>query len=198
LSEDAAAQRRIERVLCYGGIEFAQAIAEEALAIEAQDGMMTVDGSRRRTPGGVFFYLVRGRVSDEVRREIYGFRKKKKAADDQPRAREQSQPSPEDPPAPAKSRKARSAKGEQDRPTQAKSNTAPAATLQATAELTPDVQEKFVHLRQAHADAQRQLDAIRSNPPNQQAGLFSAMKAVVDLQKQIDTLLREYPQLKEA
>jgi RNA recognition motif-containing protein len=198
LNEDAAAQRRIERVLCYGGIEFAQAIVDEALAIEAQDGMMTVDGSRRRTPGGVFFYLVRGRVSDEVRREIYGFRKKKKAADDQPQTSEQSQPSPEGQPAPAKSGKARSTKGERGKPAPAISNAAPAVTLQATAELTPEIQEKFVHLRQAHLEAQRQLDAIRSNPPNQQAGLFSAMKAVVDLQKQIDTLLREYPQLKEA
>src|SRR5882724_10660483 len=39
----------------------------EALTVEANGGMRTQDGSRRRTKGGVFFYLVRGRVSPRER-----------------------------------------------------------------------------------------------------------------------------------
>lgn len=34
------------------------ALLEETLRIEASGGMLTADGSRRRTPGGVFFHLV--------------------------------------------------------------------------------------------------------------------------------------------
>jgi phosphorylated adapter RNA export protein len=35
----------------------------EALQVEAAGGMLTKDGSRRRTPGGVFFQLVKERVT---------------------------------------------------------------------------------------------------------------------------------------
>ena len=169
LKEHSTAQRRIERVVCYGGIEFTQAIVDAALAIEMQDGMMTVDGSRRRTLGGVFFYLVRGRVSDEVRREIYSFRKKKKATTDQQPAGEEPQP-PQGQPAQAKAGRTQPAKAGQAKSARARLNASPA--LQAPAEFTSDVREKFAQLRQAHADAQRHLDAIRSNPPSQQAGCF--------------------------
>src|SRR5437660_3843578 len=41
------------------GPEQSLAFLQEALEIEAQGGLMLPDGSRRRTPGGVFFYLVR-------------------------------------------------------------------------------------------------------------------------------------------
>ncbi len=41
------------------GTERSLAFLKEALEIEAQGGLMIGDGSRRRTPGGTFFYLVR-------------------------------------------------------------------------------------------------------------------------------------------
>ena len=53
------------------GLEFAQVVLQETLAIETQGGMMLPDGSRRRTPGGVFFYLVRDRVPAKVRYQIF-------------------------------------------------------------------------------------------------------------------------------
>jgi hypothetical protein len=53
------------------GASFAQALVKEAQEIEAGDGLMTADGERRRTLGGVFFYLARFRLAPPVRRIIY-------------------------------------------------------------------------------------------------------------------------------
>ncbi|MDQ5851553.1 MAG: phosphorylated adapter RNA export RNA-binding domain-containing protein [Chloroflexota bacterium] len=59
---------RVVRVL---GIERAEAFYQQALEVEAAGGMMLPDGSRRRTPGGVFFKLVRDGVSEEERLAIF-------------------------------------------------------------------------------------------------------------------------------
>jgi hypothetical protein len=59
---------RVVRVL---GIERAQALYEQTLEVEAAGGMMLPDGSRRRTPGGVFFKLVRDHASKEERWKIF-------------------------------------------------------------------------------------------------------------------------------
>lgn len=53
------------------GIEQAQDFYEQALVIEATGGLMLPDGSRRRTPGGVFFKIVREGVSKEERWKIF-------------------------------------------------------------------------------------------------------------------------------
>jgi phosphorylated adapter RNA export protein len=47
------------------GPERAQAFVTQALEAEANGGMLIPDGSRRRTLGGIFFYLVRTHVSDD-------------------------------------------------------------------------------------------------------------------------------------
>ncbi len=62
---------QVGRVVQVLGIERAQAIYEQALEVEAAGGMMLPDGSRRRTPGGVFFKLVRDSVSDAEREKIF-------------------------------------------------------------------------------------------------------------------------------
>ena len=59
---------RVVRVL---GIERAQALYDQTLAVETAGGMMLPDNSRRRTPGGVFFRLVRDNASKEERRAIF-------------------------------------------------------------------------------------------------------------------------------
>ena len=43
----------------------------EALQVEAAGGILTKDGSRRRTPGGVFFQLVKERVTAKERRRLF-------------------------------------------------------------------------------------------------------------------------------
>jgi hypothetical protein len=63
--------RQIEAIVRLCGVSFAQAVLQEALEIDASGGLMTSDGSHRRTKGGVFFYLARYRMSPPVRRIVY-------------------------------------------------------------------------------------------------------------------------------
>jgi hypothetical protein len=53
----------IQRIVDEFGPEFALEMLQKALAIEEQGGLTINDGTRKRTPGGVFFYLVRGRLA---------------------------------------------------------------------------------------------------------------------------------------
>ena len=53
----------VNRVVWTLGIEQAQAFLQQALEIEDQGGMMTADGQKRRTPGGVFFKLVKDHIA---------------------------------------------------------------------------------------------------------------------------------------
>lgn len=57
----------IERMVEHLGIDTTLERLQEALAVEQQGGMMLGDGSRRRTPGGVFFYLAKQRLKEEER-----------------------------------------------------------------------------------------------------------------------------------
>jgi len=57
--------RLIARALRLLGEERVQAIVARTLEVEAAGGMMLPDGSRRRTPGGVFFYLLRTTVGQK-------------------------------------------------------------------------------------------------------------------------------------
>jgi Phosphorylated adapter RNA export protein, RNA-binding domain len=63
--------RQIARALATLGEERVRAFVAEALATEAQGGLMLPDGSRRRTLGGVFFHLLRKGVTPAERRAIF-------------------------------------------------------------------------------------------------------------------------------
>lgn len=63
--------RQIEAIVRVCGGQFAQSLLEEALALDQQEGIMTLDGTRRRSKGGVFFYLARYRMSPEARKIVY-------------------------------------------------------------------------------------------------------------------------------
>ena len=52
------------------GPERAQAFVAQALKVEANGGMLIPDGSRKRTLGGIFFYLVRTQISDDEAMQI--------------------------------------------------------------------------------------------------------------------------------
>ncbi len=63
--------RQIESMIRFCGIQYVQALLDETLELEASEGLMTSDGARRRTRGGVFFYLARYRMSPALRKLIY-------------------------------------------------------------------------------------------------------------------------------
>jgi hypothetical protein len=65
LGETASGARAtIWRTVRTIGLERAQAFVAQAQEVEANGGMLIPDGSRKRTLGGIFFYLVRTQVSD--------------------------------------------------------------------------------------------------------------------------------------
>lgn len=55
----------IKRIIDEIGVEKSLQILAKTIDVEAGDGIMTRDGKRRRTPGGTFFFLVRGRITKE-------------------------------------------------------------------------------------------------------------------------------------
>jgi PHAX RNA-binding domain len=61
----------LRQVLRTVGPERCVAILAETLTCEANGGMLTKDGTRRRTPGGVFFQLVKERVTPQERQRLF-------------------------------------------------------------------------------------------------------------------------------
>jgi RNA recognition motif-containing protein len=74
----------IKQIIYVKGLAFAQALLEETLQVEAQGGLLTTDGVRRRTPGGVYFALLKTKVSYEEFVHL-AKRGKKPQSVDQPR-----------------------------------------------------------------------------------------------------------------
>jgi len=89
--------RSIKQLIQMMGIEFVQAVVAETLEIEANGGMTIRDGSRRRTPGGVFFQIIKPKLPEDIRNKIFppknwrALKQKQKAAKQKARAaREQA------------------------------------------------------------------------------------------------------------
>jgi len=61
----------LTQVLRILGPDRTTAILTETLTCEANGGMLTKDGTRRRTPGGTFFQLVRQQASLQERRRLF-------------------------------------------------------------------------------------------------------------------------------
>ena len=64
-------RQTIERSVKVLGSEGALTFLKRTLEIEVAGGMMLPDGTRRRTPGGVYFYLIRKEVSQKQRMRIF-------------------------------------------------------------------------------------------------------------------------------
>src|SRR3954471_14163748 len=72
-------QKLIRRIVITVGVDRAQALLQQTLAIEAQGGQMTLDGTRRRTPGGLFISWARAQAtSDPERKRMLDYRNKSK------------------------------------------------------------------------------------------------------------------------
>ena len=61
----------LTQVLHILGQDRCAAILTDTLTCETNGGMLTKDGTRRRTPGGVFFQLVRERATPQARRRLF-------------------------------------------------------------------------------------------------------------------------------
>jgi hypothetical protein len=61
----------LRQVLRALGPDRCAAILADTLACEARGGMRTKDGARRRTPGGVFFQLVKKRATPKERQRLF-------------------------------------------------------------------------------------------------------------------------------
>ena len=70
----------IEKIVYTIGVERTQEFLQKTLEIEAAGGQKTADGSRRRSPGGVFFYMVRTSLPQEERKQIWSNTRKKQQA----------------------------------------------------------------------------------------------------------------------
>jgi hypothetical protein len=65
------------------GVERARHFLAGTLAVEAEGGLLVERGTRRRTPGGVFFYLVRNGVSPAERKRLWPRQKGRKRSQNQ-------------------------------------------------------------------------------------------------------------------
>ncbi|HZC85052.1 MAG TPA: phosphorylated adapter RNA export RNA-binding domain-containing protein [Rubrobacter sp.] len=73
------ARGQIKRIVQTIEEERALAILQQALEIEQHGGLMLPDG-KRRTPGGVFFRLVKEQMTPEERRQVWFYQGGAKAA----------------------------------------------------------------------------------------------------------------------
>src|SRR5215212_3953803 len=72
LNETGEEQREeISQIIEHFGEDFALALLAETLAIEANGGMMTMNGKKRRTVGGVYFFLAAERVKTQRQKNIF-------------------------------------------------------------------------------------------------------------------------------
>ena len=62
---------QIGQLIAKCGLEFVEKIIAETEATEAAGGMITHDRKRRRSKGGVFFYLAKGQMDAGLRGEIF-------------------------------------------------------------------------------------------------------------------------------
>jgi RNA recognition motif-containing protein len=163
---DMPPRNQILEIVRLCGIQFAYAVLDETLEVEAAGGLPVKDGSRPRTRGGIFFFLARGRISLSIQPVIMAHVnppvEKKKKPKPKGKGKASFVVTPPPPPPPRD---------------------------------IPGAQLKLDDLRVAHRAAQERLEIIKALPKTKQTGAFSALKEVLDLQRQIDAVLKEYPEL---
>ena len=76
--------RQIRLIVEYCGAAFAREILQATLETEANGGMMLPDETRRRTIGGVYFYLARHKMTNQLQKRIFPFNVRKPRVDIMP------------------------------------------------------------------------------------------------------------------
>lgn len=182
-----AARHQIARTVRICGMEFAEQLFQDTLEVEASGGMMTADGSRRRTPGGVFFYLGRSRMTDEQRKQVFNPPRKKAQpkpaaevdapAAESPATNEVEVPAAESP-----------ATNETEKPTP-EAEPEPPAPLP---DLPPEAEERLAKLQLAADQFRRKIAAIKAEPEDQQFMLALTRKMLRNTENQIAELIQQY------
>lgn len=62
---------QIRRIIKVMGADFAEELLRETQTVEAEGGMFLERENRRRTPGGVFFFLARNRMTKPQRGKVF-------------------------------------------------------------------------------------------------------------------------------
>ena len=177
---DSTAKRQIGRVIHLGGIYFAKVLLEEAKKVEAAGGIMVADDTRRRTLGGVFFFLARQYLAPKVLRAIF-YTKPDRG---KPKPKASGKPAPASPTAAPKARSAA------PRPAPA-----PAPLPVEIRELTPEIEQQFAELLRSYADAQESLAALQSQAKPDPSSVFLANKNLWQIENEIRALRQHYPDL---
>ena len=68
---DHGPMRQVRMIVEHAGEEFARDMLKETVELEATGGILTADGTRRRTAGGVYFYVVKGKLEPTLRQIIF-------------------------------------------------------------------------------------------------------------------------------
>ncbi|MBZ0317585.1 MAG: hypothetical protein K8L91_14280 [Anaerolineae bacterium] len=166
------ARFQLRRIVESQGRTFAQKLLDETLRIEEEGGMMTLDGSRRRTIGGVFLFLAWQRVPDTVRNKIFPDRARLKKRAEQ---------------------KQREMNGEAVSDTEVFEESEIPAEPPAPDIPIEELRAKLDELREAEQAAEKKVEDIRAR--RAPGGLFTALKDVAEIKNQINALLKEYPGL---
>lgn len=176
----------INDIVNYYGVEFAQDLLKETLQIEENGGMMTLKGDRRRTPGGVFIYLARERMSPEEREIVFNThrrferriwkriakkRKRKKAA-----AASKSKAAPQEQPRAKASRTKTEKQGRRKK----------AGTFAARADVPTDVAARLEHLHNTAAALRKRMEQLEAQ--GQYTGLGITRKLLENTEREIAAL----------
>ncbi|PJF44028.1 MAG: hypothetical protein CUN55_06070 [Phototrophicales bacterium] len=184
---------QIARLIELKGFEYVDTLLENTQRLEEAGGMLTLDGTRRRTIGGIFYKLAKDRLDEETRQIIFpGWRELKR------RAAERKEK--------AKSKEQKHQKSEAKTSTSDRSEAAPKRTITkpkltispatggANTPVPPEIREELNRLREAERLAQQRLADIKSQ--RVKGGMLEAMKEVADLKARILQILQAYPSLK--
>jgi hypothetical protein len=172
---------QIAMVIRFCGEGFAQRMVDEAIAIEEAGGMLVGDGSRPRTRGGIFFYLVRGYVRGSTARAIFRALKRYTRQEIAQRtAKQQSQ------------------EQQGAAPVQEEAHPEPVAEpaeVQSPENGLDVARRQLEELRQTNEAAQARLEAVKAGKAKEATGVLSLIKKVMDTSREIEQLIEKYPEL---
>jgi RNA recognition motif-containing protein len=193
LGEEASlAQRQIKRIVVQCGAAFAQGLLTDTLQIEEQGGIWLEKYQRRRTPGGVYLYLARQKMSPQMVKTIFKSKKNKTKSKQQVQDTVPA-PTSETSPAGVGETEPR-AVGESSNPIKGPVAQDVPSPVGAADDLAV-VREQLAALQRAHQEAQEKLAAVKAGNAGPGVSAMAIMKAVVDTQRVLSDFIQQHPEL---